>query len=169
MSTGAKAGIGVGAAAAAVGIGFAFIALLTILRRRNSRMKGPGYGSHDTGNVSRSIGGGRPGDTSTTLAEMYHDDEPQFYRGFAGSDGYGSNGSGSGLGIDGTGPRQREKMGLVPSGRIREVKVGEGNEHRNSGFATPLHADGVPQIHHDNISFFKMSSITLSQVNTIFL
>jgi hypothetical protein len=79
---------------------------------------------------------------------MYHDDEQQFYRGFGGSDGYGSNGSGSGLGIPGMGTRPKEKMGLVPSGRIREVRVGEGDEHRNSGFATALHAEGVPEIHH---------------------
>ena len=83
MSTGAKAGIGVGAAAAAVGICFVFMALLTILRRRNSRVR-PGY---DAGYAGRSIGDNGAGDTSTTLADMYHDDDPRFYRGFGGSDG----------------------------------------------------------------------------------
>jgi hypothetical protein len=107
-------------------------------------MKGPGYGRHGAGYVGRGVGGGRAGDTSTTLAEMYHDDEPQFYRSFGGSDGYGGNGSGSGLGIAGIGTEPREKMGLVPSGRIREVTVGVGDEHRGSEFATPH----VREIHH---------------------
>ena len=137
-----------GAAAAAIGISFIFILLLTILRRRNARMKGPGYGRRDVAYVGRGVGRGGAGDTSTTLAEMYRDDDPQFYRGFGGSDGYGGNGSGSGLGIAGIGAGPREKMGLVPSGRIIEVMVDVGDEHRSSEFATPLHTEGVREIHH---------------------
>jgi hypothetical protein len=76
---------------------------------------------------------------------MYYDDGPRFYRGFGGSDGYSENESRSGLGIGGIGTRPREKMGLVPSGRIREVTVGVGNDFRS---ATPLHAEGVREIHH---------------------
>lgn len=146
MSTGAKAGIGVGAAAAAIGIGFVFMSLLIILRRRSSRMKSSGYGRRNANYPTRGVGGGRngAGDTSTTLAEMYQDDERQFYRGFGGSDGY----SASGLGIAGIGTTPREKMGFVPSGRIREVMVGSGDELPSSEFATPLHAEGVREIHH---------------------
>jgi hypothetical protein len=39
-------------------------------------------------------------------------------------------------------------MGFVPSGRIREVTVGVGDEHRSSVFATPLRAECVREIHH---------------------
>lgn len=74
---------------------------------------------------------------------MYQDDDSQLYRGFGGSDRYGSNG----LGIAGIGGGPREKMGLVPSGRIREVRVGGDGEHRGSEFALPLHAEGVREIH----------------------
>ena len=99
-------------------------------------MKGSGYRQREAG------------DTNTTLAEMYHDDDPQFYRGFGGSAGYGGNSSGSGLGIAGIGTTQKEKMGLVPSGRIREVVIDVGDEQRSPEFATPLHAEGVREIHH---------------------
>ena len=79
-------------------------------------------------------------ETSTTIAEIYRDDDSQ-YHGFGGSDRYGSNG----LGIAGIGGRNgREKMGLVPSGRIREVRVSEDRERR-SGFAAPLRAEGVSE------------------------
>lgn len=143
MSTGAKAGIGVGAAAAVVGIGFFLISLLTILRRRNSRLKGS---SGSTGYAGRGIGGGNSsgelGVTNTTLAETYQDDDSQLYRGFGGVDRYGS----SGLGIAGIGT-QREKMGLVPSGRITEVRVAEDGDPRGSEVAIPLHAEGAREIH----------------------
>jgi hypothetical protein len=144
MSTGAKAGIGVGAAAAAVGIGFLFISLLTILRRRNGRMKGSGY---DGGYTGRELEGGDDsgglGDTSTTLAYPSQDSGSQLNRSFGGSDRYGS----SGLGIASLGVGPREKLGLVPSGRVREVRVGEDGEHRGSAVAMPLRAEGLREIH----------------------
>lgn len=102
----------------------------------------PGY---DAGYAGRSIGDNGAGDTSTTLADMYHDDDPRFYRGFGGSDGYSGNESRSGLGIGGIGTGPREKMGFVPSGRIQEVTVGVGNDLRS---AAPFHAEGVREIHH---------------------
>jgi hypothetical protein len=104
-------------------------------------VKGPGYGRHDAGYTGRRTGRGA-GDTSTTLAE-YENEDSQYYRGFGGSDRYGSNG----LRIEGIEGGQREKLGLVPSGRIREVRIGENEEHRGSEFATPLHAEGAREIH----------------------
>lgn len=106
-------------------------------------MKNLTYERRDGVYVVRSAGGGSA-DTSTTLTEMYHDDELQFRRGFRGSDGYG----GGGLGIAGMVKGPRENIGLVPSGRIREVIVGDADEHPPSESATPLNTEGMREIHH---------------------